>query len=68
LRTNGHHATSNDALDHLIPAAAISRFTSCTQFSTTTGSAAPLRAVGFTNTKFLPSRDTSKLRHEELPG
>lgn len=44
---------------HLIPAAAISRFTSAIQFSTTTGSTLSSPVSDFTKTKCLPSADTS---------
>lgn len=44
---------------HLTPAAAINRFISATQFSTTTGSACTTPEDDFTKTNCLPSADTS---------
>ena len=52
---------------HLIPAAAISRFTSCPQFSTTIGSYRCAPASRLSMMKCRPSRDTSKLRHDTVP-
>ena len=55
----GGGQTRQHRIAHLIPAAAISRFTSSTQFSTTIGAPPRVHAACFTNTKCWPSRDTS---------
>lgn len=50
------------------PAAAISRFTSSTQFSTTIGSGFTLFPTALMNTNPLPFGVRSKFRHDGLPG
>lgn len=59
--------SSTQANVQRIPAAAISRFTSSTQFSTTIGSTSALPISDFTKRNVLPSRATSNCRTEGLP-
>ena len=63
----GCSETRHPVRGHLIPAAAMSRFTSSVQLSTMTGSATAFPALGFTNMKFFPSGETSKFRTDWLP-